>query len=139
MNIMELAAENAMRLKAIHIGSILAREAATSGALGYQGHALPIWTDPSFPPFPDGLVPLSRDQEAIKAWLEMHEARPLTRMGRKRLLPPSQAFPILTPLGKTAPEREGATERRICYVTELRTHSAVSGGPPRLWMDKIID
>ena len=138
MNIMELAAEHAMRLKAIHIGSILAREAATSGAVGHQGHALPIWTDPSFPPFPDALGPLSRDQETIKTWLETHEARPLTR-ARVRRLNPSQSFPILTPLGKTAPEREGATERRIAYITELRAHRAVSGGPPRLWMDKIID
>ena len=101
MNIMELAAENAMRLKAIHIGGILAREAATSGRLTHMGHPIPFWLDPPFPAFPATLPMLSRDQEVIRAWLATHKPHALAALPRARLKAKSQAFPILAPIAKT--------------------------------------
>ena len=100
MNIMELAAENAMRLKAIHIGGILAREAATSGRLTHVGHPIPFWVDPAFPAFPLALPMLSRDQEVVRAWLASHKPHALASLPRARLKALSQAFPILTPVAK---------------------------------------
>ena len=100
MNIMELAAENAMRLKAIHIGGILAREAATSGRLTHVGHPIPLWLDPPFPVFPDLSFLLTEEQKAIEDWLASHKPHALSGLPRARLKAKSQAFPILTPVAK---------------------------------------
>ena len=138
MNTMELAAENAMRLKAIHIGGLLAREASTSGALSHVGHYIPIWIDPSFPPFPDGPMPLTREEEEVKAWLASHKPVALAGLRRKERIAMARAFPVLAPMAREAQEREGAEARQSTYQDSLKVAHGAPGGPRRTWLDKLV-
>ncbi len=136
---MQLAAENAMRLKALHIGAIVAREHATSGRLSHMGHTLPIWIDPPFPPFPDGPVPLTREGKEIEAWLACHKPVPLVRLARcNRLAVGRDAFPVLVPVARQAQEKAGAEARQATYHETLKTAQGAPGGPRRTWLDKLV-
>jgi len=133
----EEAAERLKRIKAIHIGGLLVREASTSGRLGHMGHYIPIWIDPPFPPFPDGPIPLTREGEAIEAWLSVHKPVPLVRL-KKQWRKLSVPFPVLVPIAKGAQEHEGAEDRQERYKATLKTAHGASGGPRRTWLDKLV-
>ena len=135
---MELAAENSLRVKARHIDSILAREASTSGRLTHKRYAMPIWIDPPFQVFNDRLAPLTKDGEAIAAWLSSREPIALSRLERGREKEVSQAFPILAPVAKPAQEREGGEARQAVYEGRLQGAHGVPGGPRRTWLDKLV-
>ncbi len=138
MNTMERAAEYSLRVKARHIDSILAREASTSGRLAHMRHAMPIWLDPPFPPFPDGPAPVTRDSEAIALWLRTHKPVALARLVRGKRKEASNAFPILVPIAKPSQEREGAEGRQAAYLGKLQGAHGAPGGLRRAWMDKIV-
>ena len=135
---MERAAENALRVKARHINSILAREASTSGRLSHKRHAMPVWIDPPFQTFNNGPALLTRDGEAIVAWLSSHKPVALTKLARGRRREASQAFPILVPRARDAQEREGAEARQAEYTMSLKAAHGAPGGPRRTWMDKLV-
>ncbi len=138
MNTMELAAEYNMRLKALHIGAIVAREHATSGRLSHMGHFLPIWIDPSFPPFPDGPIPLTREGREIEAWLACHKPVALARIRRRSRETSLPSFPVLAPVAREAQERQGAEARQGEYKDSLKVAQGAPGGPRRTWLDKLV-
>ena len=139
MNTMQLAAEYNMRLKALHIGAVLAREASTSGRLSHMGHTLPIWNDPPFPPFPDGPIPLTREEEEIGAWLASHKPVALSRLRKQSRKASVPSFPVLVPVARQATERQGAEARQAEYKMSLSSAHGAPGGPRRTWMDKIVE
>ncbi len=138
MNTMELHAENAMRVKARHIDSILAREASTSGRLTHKRHAMPIWLDPPFQTFNGAPAPLTRDEETIAAWLASHRPVSVARLVRGRGKRMSSVFPILVPKAREAQEREGAEARQAEYESKLQGAHGAPGGPRRTWLDKLV-
>ena len=138
MNTMQLAAENAMRLKAFHIGAIVAREHATSGRLGHMGHHIPTYLDPPFPPFPDGPQPLTREGREIEVWLASHKPVALTKLRRQSRRASVPAFPVLMPRARQAQECEGGEARQATYQETLKTAQGAPGGPRRTWLDKLV-
>ena len=135
----EEAAERALRVKAIHIGGVLAREASTSGVLTHKGHFIPLWIDPPFPSFLDVPPPLTEEGEEVEAWMKAHKPSPLVRVKRgSRREATSHAFPILVPVAKPSQEREGGEGRQGEYKGRLKTAHGAPGGPRRTWLDKLV-
>lgn len=133
----EESMEHSMRVKAIHIGGILAREQSTNGVLEHIGHYIPTWQDKPFPSFPNTVPMLSMEQETVRDWLATHKPRPMTRGRRAIRLPLSEAFPIDVAVAKAVEPREGSMEAQAAYEASLKTVHGVSGGPARTWMDKL--
>ena len=136
----EEAAERALRVKAIHIGGILAREASTSGVLTHKGRVVPFHTDKAFPSFPGTSFLLTTEGKQIQDWLAVHKPVSLTSMKRKgREGATSHAFPILSPVAKPTQEHEGAEGRQAAYEGRLQGAHGAPGGPRRTWLDKLVN